>query len=129
MESKLKTIRRPLICSVSSKTRWSLLSTLARSLRTPPARLSSTLELRKPVRRSAGLNWPGSPAVRGEKPARASQGSEPGFAHRKEIKEFGRLFPAECQQHLRTFVAVLCPQNNSGRHEHLCLSNCLISLA
>lgn len=128
MESKLNTIRRPLICSVTSKTRWSLLSTQAHSLKTLPARLSSTLELRKRARRSAGLNWLGSP-VRGEKPVCASQGSEPVVAHRKEIKEFVRLFPAECQEHLRTYTAVLCTQNNSGRQKYLCLSNCLISLA
>lgn len=90
MESKLNAIRRPLICSVSSKTRWSLLSTQAHSLKTLPAHLSSTLELKEPARRSAGLNWLGSPAVRGEKPACASQGPEPILAHRKEIKEFGR---------------------------------------
>jgi len=127
--SKLNTMKRPLICNVSCKTRWCLLSTQAHSLKTLPACLSSTLELRKRARRSAGLSWLGSPAVRGEKPVCASQGPESVFAHRKEIKEFGQLFPAECQENLRTYVAVLCPQNNLGRHKYLCLSNCLISLA
>lgn len=129
MESKLNTIRRCLICSVSSKTRWLLLITQAHSLKTLPARLPSALELRKQARRSAGLNWLDSPSVSGEKPVCASQGYEPVFAHRKEIKEFGWLSPVECQEHLRTYFAVLCPQNNSGRHIYLHLSNCLISLA
>lgn len=133
MESKLNTIRRPLICSVSSKTRWSLLSAQAHSGKTLPARLSSTLELKERARHSAGLNWLGSPAIRGEKPVCASQGSEPILAHRteiwKEIKEFGRFFPVEHQEHPRTYIAVLCPQKNSERHKYLCLSNCLISPA
>lgn len=129
MESKLNTIRRPLICSASSKTRWSLLSTWAHSLKALPARLPSTLQLGKRARSTAGWNWLGSPAVRGEKPVSASQQSEPVFPHRKEIKEFGRLFPADCQDHLRTYIAVFCSQNNSGGQKYLRLSNSLISLA
>lgn len=129
MESKLNTIRRPLICSASSKTRWSLLSTQAHSLKTLPARLPSTLQLRKRARSSAGWNWLGSPTVRGGKPVCASQQSEPVFPHRKEIKEFGQLSPADCQDHLRTYTAVFCSHNNSGGQKYLCLSNSLISLA
>lgn len=129
MESKLNTIRRPLICSASSKTRWSLLSTQAHSLKTLPARLPSTLQLGKRARSSAGWNWLGSPTVRGGKPVCASQQSEPVFPHRKEIKEFGQLSPADCQDHLRTYTAVFCSHNNSGGQKYLCLSNPLISLA
>lgn len=129
MESKLNIIRRPLICSASSKTRWSLLSTQAHSLKTLPARLPSTLQLGKRARSSAGWNWLGSPTVRGGKPVCASQQSEPVFPHRKEIKEFGQLSPADCQDHLRTYTAVFCSHNNSGGQKYLCLSNPLISLA
>lgn len=129
MESKLNTIRRPLICSASSKTRWSLLSTQAHSLKTLPARLPSTLQLGKRARSSAGWNWLGSPTVRGGKPVCASQQSEPVFPHRKEIKEFGQLSPADCQDHLRTYTAVFCSHNNSGGQKYSCLSNSLISLA
>lgn len=129
MESKLNTIRRPLICSASSKTRWSLLSTQAHSLKTLPARLPSTLQLGKRARSSAGWNWLGSPTVRGGKPVCASQQSEPVFPHRKEIKEFGQLSPADCQDHLRTYTAVFCSHNNSGGQKYSCLSNSLISLS
>lgn len=52
------------------------------------------------------------PTVRGEKPECASQGAGPGFAHGKEIKEFGQLLPAERQENLRTHIAVSCPQND-----------------
>lgn len=74
MESKLNTIRRCLICSVSSKTRWLLLITQAHSLKTLPARLPSTLELRKQARRSAGLNWLDSPSVRGKSQSAPAKG-------------------------------------------------------
>lgn len=129
MESKLNTIKRPLICSASSKTRWSPLSTQAHSLKALPARLPSTLQPGKRARSSAGWNWLGSPAIRGEKPACASQQSEPVFPHRKEIKEFGQLFSEDCQDRLRTNTAVFCSHNNSGGQKFLCLSNSLISLA
>lgn len=129
MESKLNTIRRPLICSASSETRWSLSSTESHSLKALPARLPSAPQLGTRARSSAGWNWLGSPTVRGEKPGCASQQSEPVFPHRKEIKEFGQLFPEDCQHHLRTYVAVFCSHNNSGGQKYLRLSNSLVSLA
>lgn len=75
------------------------------------------------------LELAGFPSVKGEKPACASQGAEPGFAHGKEIEEFGQLFPAERQEHLRTHIGVVCAQNDSERHKYLRLSKCFISLA
>lgn len=74
-----------------------------------PPRASLTLEIRQPAGHAPGWTWPPSPAVGGEKPARASQGAEPIFVHGEEIKEFGQLFPAECQEHLRSYKIHCCP--------------------